>query len=216
MKNWLKKTFGKQLPPEETGIELPTLNWFIHVLIENVGCVNWVRMTKEEQEKHDLERPYNAGYPYKVVTTPIPKGKDIVLKCSGTYTIKCDSEHTRNMIIEMARAYDALERNYRYVLGENASEKWHPVYDLKPIPSCSSFRGPRQFFVTSPELCYVNGGVCMGMEHEGKWYVFIDGKKIEHKPTHYRRLPPHPVFNLPEYEDVKTEVERLRKEAGRE
>lgn len=209
--NWFKKKI-KNKAPEETGIDLPALNWFIHVLIKNVGYNKWVRMTKEEQERYDKEHPYNAGYPYKVVTDPIPPGKDIVLKESGTHTISCDSEYTRNLIIEMARAYDALERKYHYVLQDRQADEWHEVKELKPIPPHSSFRGPRLFLVSSPVLCYVCGGLTLGMEYEGKWYIFLEGTKIEHAVTHYRHLPPRPLFQLPDYELVKAEAERLRNE----
>src|SRR5690348_10622765 len=86
-----KKQEEQLTPVSNTGITLPTFNWFKHVLIKNVGYNEWVRMTKEEQENYDKEHPYNAGYPYKVITYPIPAGKDIILKDSNTYTIKCDS-----------------------------------------------------------------------------------------------------------------------------
>lgn len=210
MKSWIKKhLFKEKRKPEETGVDAPALNWFIHVLIENVGYNKWVKMTRAEQEKYDRDCPYNAGYPYKVVTSPIPEGKDIVLKDSGTYTIRCDSEHTRNLIIEMARSYDELERKYHYSLRENSSETWHAASELKSIPFYSSFRGPRTFLVTSPELCFV-GGIALGMENEGKWYVLHGEQKVEHKVTHYRHLPPHPFLHIPDYEEIKTEVERLR------
>lgn len=217
MKSWFKKLFGslaepilEPIPANETGVSLPALNWFIHVLINNVGYNEWIRMTAEEQKKYDATHPHNKGYPYKVVTHPIPPGKDIVLKDSTTHTISCDSVETRNMLIEMARAYDKMEKEYYYLCAMNASEPWHEISELKPISPASSIRGPRIFLVSSPELCYVNGGIALGMEDEGTWYVFLNGKKVEHKVTHYRRLPPHPLFKLPEYEDVKVEVERLR------
>jgi len=213
MKSWFKKIFSSRkesVPVNETGIHPATLNWFIHVLIKNVGYNEWIRMTREEKKKYNKDHPYDKGYPYKVVTHPIPKGKDIILKDSKTYTINCDSEETRNMIIEMAKSYDALERKYCYLSCENAAIKWHKVSELRPISRASSIRGPRIFFVASPELCYVNGGTAMGMENEGKWYVFLDGKKIEHKVTHYRLLPPRPTFEVPPYELVEAEVERLK------
>ena len=167
-------------------------------------------MTKGEQEQYDKQHPHNKGYPYKVVTSPIPKGKDIILKDSTTHTIRCDSEFTRNLIIEMARGYDKLEKENAYLQRENAAKQWHEVKELPPISPASSIRGPRIFFVSSPELCYGNGGTSLGMESEGKWFVFLNGKKIQHKVTHYRLLPPRPQFDVPEYTTVQAEVERLK------
>lgn len=201
----------KYISSNETGISLTTLNWFIHVLINDIGYHTWVKMTSEEQAEHDEQFPFDRGYPYKVVQYPIPKGQDIILKDGKTHTISCDSEETRNMIIEMARSYDALEKKYHYSLGENASTQWHEVRELRPISPASSIRGPRTFLVSSPELCYViNGGISLGIENKGKWYVVLNGKQVEHKVTHYRSLPPHPLFQVPPYEDVKEEVERLK------
>lgn len=212
MKNWFKKQFAAEPKnPDETGIPIYSLNWFIHVLIKNVGQVKWIRMTPAEQEKHDKEKPYNAGYPYKVITLPIPEGKDIVLKDDGKIKIHCDSERTRNFIIEMARSYDQLEKLYHYSIHDRKSDPWLEADKLGPIPMFSSFRGPRTFLVFSPTLCYVNGGINFGMEYEGKWYIFLNGQKVEHKVTHYKHLPPRPLMELPEYETVKEEAERLRK-----
>lgn len=216
MRRWFKNIFEKEKAPEETGIPIYTLNWFIHTLIENVGRVKWVRRTKEEQIKYDKENPHNAGYPYRVVQLPIPPGKDIVLKESGTYKIKCDSEFTRNLIIEMARSYDELERKYYHSLRENATTEWHKIEELPPHSSSSAFheRG-RIFFVTSPTLCWVGGGTMLGFRDGNKWYVKWGNKNIEHAVTHYRLLPPHP-HNTKEtkYEDIKDEANRLRKELG--
>lgn len=218
MNSLFAKLFPKKeitLSADQTGVHPATLNWFIHALINDVGHNEWIRMTKEEQEIYDKDHPHNKGYPFKVVTYPIPRGKSIILKDSTTHTITCDSEETRNLLIEMVRSYDDIEKKYYHLLHENASKEWHNASELLPISSASSassIRGPRIFFVSSPELCYVNGGTALGMEHEGKWYVFLNGKKIEHKVTHYRLLPPHPLFKVPPYEEVKAEVERLRKE----
>jgi len=208
---WKRKVVAER-KPEETGIDLPALNWFIHVLINNVGYNKWIRMSKEEQKKYDEEHPYNAGYPYKVITYPIPSGKDIVLKESGKYTIQCDSEYTRNLIIEMARAYDKLEKEYYYNLQEKASEKWHKIEELPPHSPASSFheRG-RMFLVFSPILCYVNGGQCLGFRDGKKWYIIWNGKEIECPSiTHYRLLPPNPLIKLTEYKTVKEQVEKIR------
>ena len=70
---WIKKVFSKiNEEPEKTGIELPSLNWFIHTLINNVGFFKWVKKSREEQIEYDKEHPYDAGYPYKAVKYPIP------------------------------------------------------------------------------------------------------------------------------------------------
>lgn len=214
MKFFMKKVEKKK--PEETGVHPATLNWFIGALIDNVGSVKWVRMTKEEQSKYDKEHSHNVGYPYKVVQSPIPPGKNIVIKESGTIRINCDSEATRNLIIEMARAYDELEKKYHHSLHENAASEWHKVEELPPHSRCSSSheRG-RIFLVSSPVLPYVTGGWTLGFRDGKKWYVLIDGKEIEHPVTHFRRLPPHPQnTNSYKYEDIREEAEKLRKTLG--
>ena len=71
--SWFKKNKSNR-------VELYSLNWFIHVLINNVGCNKWIKMSKEEQIEYDKTHSHNRGYPYKVVTYPIPAGKDIILK----------------------------------------------------------------------------------------------------------------------------------------
>ena len=215
--NWLKEFFAKRKEkPDETGVDLPALSWFIHVLIENVGYNKWVKKSKEEQEEYDKEHPYDAGYPYKVITYPIPPGKDIVLKCSRTFTIRCDSEYTRNMIIEMARECDKLRNKNRYLHHEKAAETWHKIEELPPHPSYLSWheRG-RLFYVFSPVLCYVNGGSCLGFRDGKKWYAIMDGKEIECPSiTHFRELPPNPLVELPKYETVKNQVEKIKKQLG--
>jgi len=193
-------------------VELYSLNWFIHVLINNVGYNKWVRMSKKEQIEYDKTNPHNKGYPYKVITYPIPKGKDIILKDDGTFKISCNSEYTRNLIIEMARSYDSMEHELRYLQHEKCADSWHTIDELPPHSMASSFheRG-RRFLVFSPTLCYVNGGICFGFRDGEKWYIILNGKEVEHKVTHYRHLPPRPNITLPSYEEVKNEAEKLCK-----
>lgn len=183
MFNFFKK---KDRPVNETGVHIASLNWFIHVLINNIGYSKWVRMTKKEQELHDKEVPYNAGYPYKVIRYPILSGRDIILKDERTIKIKCDSEKTRNLIIEMAREYSKLEKHYIYNLQLKRAEKWIKVEDLpehSPVSSAPDYlRG----------LIYYNGCIIMGFRRKNKWYT-EDNKKKNIKVTHFRYLPPKPL-----------------------
>src|SRR5580704_3129539 len=113
---------------DDRKVNWPALNWLVRVLADDTGRVEWVRMTAEEQAIYDKERPYNAGYPYKVVKHPIPKGNKIVLKCSGKYVIKCDSDETRNLIIEMAIQYKNLESLIYHLRSQLKYEDgWHKV-----------------------------------------------------------------------------------------
>jgi hypothetical protein len=192
-----------------TQVDLPALNWFIHVLKENVGHCQWVKMTKEELEKS--KKQTGSDYPYKVIEHPIPPGKDIILE-KGDHVIKCDSEWTRNLIVELARAYDRLEREHTHICREKCSEEWHKIEELPPHSKASSFheRG-RIFLVWSPVLDYVKGS-CFGCRDGDKWFIKVDGKDVEHPVTHYRHLPPKPMCDTVPYEQVKDEVERLRTE----
>lgn len=185
-------------------IKLYEFNWFVHVLAENVGKVTWRRKTKEERCNPILCR----DYPYMAVEHPIPEGKDIILKDSETYTIKCDSEFTRNLIIKLAKEYIVLEKENRYLHRESSSENWIPIEVLRPHSTCSSRRDFYEALVTSPELAFI-GGTHMGYRRDGKWYALIGKEYIEHKVTHYRNLPPSLNFDIP-YENMKDEVERLR------
>lgn len=197
-----------------TNIDWPALNWLVHVLAEDVGSVKWVRMTKEEQAKHDKECPHNAGYPYKVVEYPILKGKKIILKSDGKYVIKCDSEQTRNLLIQMAIQYKNFESETYYWRHENGASEWHKIEELPPHSKGSAFReSSRRFLVWSPTLSYVGGSV-FGFRDGNKWYLDINGKEIEHQVTHYRIIPPSPNLPTANYEDVKEEVEKIKKILG--
>ena len=205
----LKKFFKRN---DDNKVELYSLYWFIHALIDNVGYNKWVKMSKKEQVEYDKTHPHNKGYPYKVVTYPIPAGKDIVLKDDDTFKISCNSEYTRDLIIGMARAYDLIEHELHYLQHEKCADSWHTIDELPPHSRFSAFheRG-RRFLVFSPTLCYVNGGICFGFRDGEKWYIILNGKEIEHKVTHYRHLPPRPNITLPPYEEVKNEAEKLCK-----
>lgn len=187
----------------------PALNWLIHVLAEDVGQVEWVRMTEKEQETYDKEHPHNAGYPFKVVRHPIPKGKTIVLKEDGKTVIDCDSESTRDLIIHLAIEYINIESDRRRLQQEKRYDTWHKIEDLPPHSPVSSAPDHYTCLVYSPILPYVNGGVTMGFRAKGKWYIVINGKEIEHPVTHYRSLPPNPVPTV-DYKTVETEVNKLR------
>ena len=206
----------------------PALNWLIDVLANNVGKVKWVKMTKEEQLEYDKKCSYNAGYPYKVVKYPIPEGKKIILKDSEKYIIKCESEDTRNLLIQLAIEYKNIEHERNYFKAEKRYDKWQEIKELPPHFSYLSSperKGP--FLVYSPILPYVNGGVTLGFRtgrkkvdgldngSDEKWFILIDGKEIEHPVTHYRYLPPNPI-NTVNYEEVKEEAEKLIKILGRE
>jgi hypothetical protein len=192
-------------------MNLPSLNWFISCLIENVGENIWINKTKEELEK---DKKQGIDYPYKVIHKPIPKGKDIVLKCSRTYTIKCDSEETRQLIVDMATAYDQLERKYYHLCHEFRASEWHLISELPPHFGGSSIsEDSRRYLVYGPELRYI-GAPHWGFRRNGEWYLDINGKEIKYTPTHFRFAPPIPNEKAKPYEEVRLEVERLRKELG--
>jgi hypothetical protein len=178
---------------------LPAINWLVHVLSENIGLVTWPDILSGESNP-------------KPICYPIPPGKTIVLRDSREYRIDCDSEETRNLIIELAKRHKEIEReNYR-LSSEKRYDQWISATEV-PDPPHSSHRR-RIVFVTSPILHYiVANGVCFGYEDNG-WNIVIEGKVIPHSVTHWRHLPPAPQ-SAPSYEDIKDQVEALKKAIGR-
>jgi hypothetical protein len=190
---------------EDYGAPLPALSWFVHSLVDNVGKVEWVKMTSEEQE--EFTKRTGSTYPYKVVTHPIREGRNIFLE-SGV-EIKCDSEKTKNLIISMARKLDALDKENQYLHAEGRASQWKNISELSPHQPFYSWPDYYPAIVDSPLLHYL-GGVTLGFRTKEKWYIFCRGKTIEHPVTHYRELPPHAEPTVP-YECIKEEVEQLRK-----
>lgn len=188
-------------------VEEHALNWFVHVLTENIGRCEWVTRNPEEQEKYKKET--GDDYPYKVIKHPIIPGKEIVLNDSKEYKIKCDSEYTRNLIIELARKYIELEKKIQHYRWEDKASEWHPISDLPPHHMASSRPDYYPCIVDSPILHYIEG-VTMGFRRNDKWYIWINGKEVEHPVTHFRHIPPHATETIP-YENVRKEVENLRK-----
>ena len=181
-------------------VDLPALNWFVHALADNIGGVEWVRKTAEELAKSE------SDYPYNVVTHPIPEGKDIYLE-SGKYKIECSEQYVKDLILELARHYQQLEREHGRLKGEKRSEVWHTASEVPDGPHSACKK--RLVLVTSPVLHWVVGnGVCQGYEYEG-WYILIDGKAIPHAVSHWRHLPPG-MGDTPPYEMVASEVELLK------
>ncbi len=185
-------------------VDLPALNWFVHVLTQNIGGADWVPKTPEELTADDK-------YPYNVVTHPIPDGKDIILE-NGKYKIECSEEYVRELIFDLARRYHDLEIEHGKLLREQRADFWRPANEVPDGPHSSCRK--RRVLVTSPALQYVvSNGVCDGYEENG-WYIMIDGKAIRHAVSHWRYLPPGATEPLP-YEKIKDEVASLRNAIGR-
>ena len=183
--------------------DLPALNWFVHVLSENVGYVTW----------DGPIGPHGGNMP---VRHPIPEGKDIVLKDSKTYSLNCDSVYTRNLVIELAKRYKDIENENFRIKEENEADHWNLASELPNyVTSPYSSRRFLSCLVTSPVLRYIcYNGVCMGFYdgHEKAWFIEINGKRIRHdEVTHWRHIPPSPEKST-KYEEVKDKVEQLRKE----
>lgn len=181
--------------------DIGAINWFVHVLSENVGHVTW----DGPIGLHDGKMP---------VRHPIPEGNDIILKCSRTFSIKCDSIYTKNLIIEMAKRYKSIEDENNRNKRENAADHWIPVADIpERWTSPYSSIGYHACLVTSPVLRYVAyNGVCKGLFNGQKkaWFIELNGKLIQHdEVTHWRYIPPAPV-EAPKYEEVREKVEKLR------
>jgi hypothetical protein len=178
-------------------IDLPTLNWFVHVLANNIGSVEYI--PKEVTSKDE--------YPFAIIKHPIPDGNDIILE-NGKYEIRCNNEHVKDVILELAKKYMSLENEYNRLLQEKRADCWRLASDIPdgPLSSCKA----RKVLVTSPILRYVMpNGVCFGHENNG-WYILIDGKAIKHNISHWRYLPPG-IDDPQPYENIKEKVESLKK-----
>lgn len=184
----------------------PGVNWLIHVLTENVGKNEWVPKTPEEQAVYDKEFPHDKGYPYKVLTHPIPEGTVMRFECSKPYVIACDNLDIREYLIGIAERLKWFKDEY-YRLNQDAAP-WYPASE-HPDGLHSSHRC-RSVQVDSGPLRYL-GSFFVGYHDNrvNRWYVFIAGKPVEHEVEQWRALPRAPG-EAAEYESVKTEVSRLR------
>lgn len=184
----------------------PGVNWLVSVLADNVGRNEWIPKTAEEQEIYDKEHPYDKGYPYKVVTHPIPEGIDMHFDCSRSYVIACNNLDIREYLIGIAERLEWFRTEY-YRLAQDA-DPWKSASEWPdgPYSSC----GPRMVQVDSSALRYI-GNFFLGRHdyRSDTWYVLIDGKTIEHAVEQWKHLPQAPG-EAAEYKSVKTEVERLR------
>jgi len=187
-------------------VSIPGFGWFVSSLVDDVADVEWIKMTEDELTAAMKEHG-DSVYPYNVVKHPIKKGTKIVLD-GGKVKIECNSQEVRDYIITLAMEHQTLERKYRHLLREKRAEIWHPISDLPPHHMASSRPDWYHCIVDSPILHYVKG-VTLGVRKKGKWYIFIDGKEVEHPVTHYREIPPHAEDTVP-YETIKEDVEEFR------
>jgi hypothetical protein len=184
----------------------PAVNWLAHVLTENVGRVEWIRMTAEEQAEYDSRVPVNAGYPFKVVRHPIPDGLDLVINDSKEYIIGCNNAEIRDMLVGLAERYEHYLREFHRLSVD--SKPWRPASEAPDGPASSIRR--RLVQVDSGPLRYVSPFSYGFHDRElNKWFVVLGEQLVEHAVEQWRHLPIAPN-ECPKYEQVKDEVERLR------
>jgi len=221
----------------DTKYDIPGINWLVHVLAENVGRNEWVKMTPDELEAYKLTLPEDmrkGAYTMKVITHPIPNIPGVIkLECSKEYVAAFNTDRAKQLFIQLAQRYQEMEREYWRAMGEMGAEKWQECREDNTPCSianhgigheglCSA--GHHSCIVTSPALAYVHGisHACYscnggGSDHKRRtYYIKLNGKYVEVKPTHWRPIPPGPAGNHVKYEDVKDEVERIKREAGLE
>ena len=205
----LQKKGSKLNIPNFRGDE-PGVNWLIHVLTKNVGKNEWVPKNQEEQAEYDKQFPTDVGYPYKVITHPIPPGTVLKFECSKPYIIACDNLDIREYLIGIAERLEWF-RNEFYRLSTDASP-WNSAEEF-PDGEHSSIRC-RKVQVDSSALRYI-GQFFLGY-HEWKtktWFVIINGKPIKHQIERWRVLS-HPPGETANYKTVENEVARLKLEAA--
>lgn len=146
-----------------------------------------------------------------------PNEKDMSFE-GGKYTIQCNSLKTKSLITDLAQLYKKLERENYESYSEQEASVWIPASESPDGPHSS--RSGLVVMVTSPQLLYIlPGGIAFGyhnriakMSEDIGWYIFLNGKTIKHNITHWRHLPPTCVSSSV-YEDIKHEVEALKKAA---
>ncbi len=154
---------------------IPALNWLIHVLSKDIGKNRWV----------DNPDAKPGEYPYKVETDPIPPGKALIFSDSREYTIVCDSEETRDMLIDLATSHIDIEKKMYYY--KKLNEGWKPASD-PPVNEASAYYH-WSGLVTTPTL--------MGHAGHGEYNAVTKKWKVEGLEditvTHWMHNIPKPL-----------------------
>lgn len=131
-----------------------------------------------------------------------------------SHPIDFKDKKSQEAICNIAKRHNIYQREYWRLKGEMGDERWRPA-SQEPYASYESNRSP--ILVYSPALHYVMfNGICEGTYEPtipgiiGQYYLVVNGQKIPHKITHWRWMPDPPSESRPQYEDVKTEVEKLK------
>jgi hypothetical protein len=93
---------------DKSEFDLPGINWLAHVLSENVGRTEWVKMNPEEQS--EFTKFTGSDYQFKVVKQPIPDSPNVIELDDGKYIAAFNTERAKNLYIQLAQLYIKMEQ----------------------------------------------------------------------------------------------------------